>query len=111
MRTTEPAEEELALAKESLARSLPSQFETTAHSASTIGELFIYGLPLDYYAALPAQIDAVTAADVRRAAEKHLRPGQLVIVAVGDAGQIEAQLRGLDYGPIEVLDIEGKPVR
>jgi zinc protease len=111
MRTTEPTEEELALAKESIARSLPSQFETTSHSASTMGELFVYGLPLDYYAALPAEIDAVTAADVRRTAETHLKPRQLVIVAVGDTGQIEAQLRGLDYGPVEVLDIEGKPVR
>ncbi len=111
MRTTDPSAEELSLAKESIARSLPGQFETTPQAASTIGELFVHSLPLDHYRTLPGEIDAVEASEVRRAAETYLKPGQLVVVAVGDARVIEPQLRDLNYGPMDVLDIEGNPKR
>jgi zinc protease len=109
IRTEEPSVEELMLAKESLARSLPGQFETTPQVASTIGEIFVYGLPLDYYRGLPDKIGAVSAADVKRAAEAHLNPDRVVVVAVGEAGKILEQLDGLKFAAVEVLDLEGNP--
>ncbi len=109
MMTTEPSAEELSLARESIARSLPGQFETTPQTASTMGDLFVYDLPLDYYRTLPGKIDAVKAADVKRVAETYLKPSGLVIVAVGDAREIEPQLRDLNFGPVTVFDIEGNP--
>ncbi len=110
MRTTDPAASEVAMAKDSIARSLPGLFETTAQAASSIGQIFVYGLPLDQYRALPAQIDAVTAADMRRVAEKYLKPSDLVIIAVGDRGKIEPGLRKLGLGPMEVRDLNGRPL-
>ncbi len=110
MRDVRPSDEELVLSKESIARSLPGQFETTGSTTSTIGELFVYGLPLDYYRRLPERIGSVTADDVRRAAETYLKPNQLVVVAVGDAEKIAPQLRDLDFGPVEFLDLDGNPM-
>ncbi len=109
IRTSEPSPEELMLSKESLARSLPGQFETTPQAASTIGEIFVYGLPLDYYHELPARITAISAADVRRVADAHLAPDRTVVVAVGDASKISSQLTHLKFGAVEILDMEGNP--
>ncbi len=95
MRIAEPTAEELSIARDSISRSLPGMFETSVQSASTAGQLFVHGLPLDYYRTLPGEVDAVTAADVRRVAERHLQPERLLIVAVGDRSFIEPQLEDL----------------
>jgi zinc protease len=93
---------ELALSKDSFARSLPGLFETTAQSAASSAELFVYGLPLEYFNGLPASIRAVTAADVQRVARRYIDPARLVIVSVGDRAAFEEQLRALAIGPVEV---------
>ncbi len=108
MRTTDPGDDEIALAKDSIARSLPGLFETTSQTASSIGQIFVHNLPLDQYRTLPGKIDAVQKADVRRVAERYLKPQELVIVAVGDRGKIEPGLRKLGFGPVEVLDLDGR---
>ena len=99
--------QELALAKDSIARSLPGMFETTASTANSIGSLFVYGLPLDYYRDFSAKVDAVDAGIVQRMAEKYLKPDQMVIVAIGDRAKIEPELKKLDLGAIELRDSEG----
>jgi len=108
IRAAEVSGEELKLAKDSFARSLPGLFETTGQAAASIGQLFIYNLPLDYYRTLPGKIDAVTIADVRRVAEKYLLPGSMVIVAVGDRSKIEPELLKLNFGKVEARGLDGK---
>lgn len=110
MRDTQVTTDELRLAKDSSSRSLPGLFETTPQSASSIGQLFVYNLPLGYYRTLPAQIDAVSAADVQRMAQKHLKPESMVVVLVGDRAKIEAEIEKLKLGPIEVRDLNGNPI-
>jgi zinc protease len=102
--------EELAAAKEASIRSLPGQFDTNAAVASAIGTLFLYNRPLDYYAKLPATYEAITEADIARAAKQYLHPDQLVIVTAGDRSKIEAGLKDAGLGPIEVRDVNGNPV-
>ncbi|HEX8709581.1 MAG TPA: pitrilysin family protein [Pyrinomonadaceae bacterium] len=109
MRATQMTAEELKVSKDSFARSLAGLFETTQQAAGTIGQLFIYNLPLDYYRTLPSKIDAVTAADVQRVAAKYLTPASMVIVAVGDRTRIEPELKQLGFGSIEIRDLDGKP--
>ena len=109
MRATDVSAEELKIAKDSFARSLPGLFETTGQAAQSVAQLFIYNLPLDYYRSLPAKIDAVTVADVRRVAGKYLLPDSMVIVAVGDRSKIEPELSKLNLGKIETRDMGGKP--
>jgi zinc protease len=104
MRESRLAPEELAAAKDSMARSLPGAFETTAETASTIGQLFVHNLEPSYYRDLPERIQAVSADDVQRAAQKYLRPEAAVIVAVGDREKIERGLEKLKLGPMELCD-------
>jgi zinc protease len=108
MRATDVSTEELKIAKDSFARSLPGLFETTGQAAQSVAQLFIYNLPLDYYRSLPAKIDAVTVADVRRVAGKYLLPDSMVIVAVGDRSKIEPELTKLNLGKIELSDLGPK---
>jgi zinc protease len=105
MRESEVTPEELATAKDSISRSLPGLFETTPEAASSIGELFVHSLSLTYYSDLPGWIQNVSAADVLRVAQKHLRPEEAVIVAVGDRKKIESELEKLNFGPIEIRDL------
>ncbi len=107
MRTTLPTPEELATAKDSISRSLPGLFETTPQAASSIGQLFVHNLPPDYYRLLPDRIDGVTAEEVRSVAERHLKAGEMVVVAVGDRSKIEPELEKLQLGPIEIRDPSG----
>jgi zinc protease len=111
MRTSEVSPDELSAAKETFERGLAATFETTSHTAGTMANLFVYGLPLDYYRSLPAKIAAVSAADVRRMAEKYLSPDKMVIVVAGDRAKIEPELKKLELGTVEAQDVEGKPIK
>jgi zinc protease len=100
--------EELEHAKESISRSLPALFETSQRTVDTVGELYVYDLPANYYEGLPARIGALTAAEVFEATKKHLKPDQMIITTVGDRGTIQQQLAPLELGRIVVRTPDGK---
>jgi zinc protease len=110
MRAGPVTEAELARARDAVARSLPGDFETSANAVGSIGEIYVYGLPLDYYAALPGRIGKVSLADVQRVAQQYLNPEGMTIVAVGDRKLIAPGLVNLDLGPVELRDFDGNPV-
>jgi len=68
-----------------------------------IADLFVGQLPLDYYRTLPAEMNAVSSEDVQRVAQKYLDPDQMVVIAAGDRSKIEAGLKALGAGPVEVV--------
>jgi zinc protease len=102
--------DELKLAKESITRSLPANFETTFSTAGTMASIYLFDLPLNYYQTLPARIDAITAADVAAVSKKHLVPERMLIVAVGDKKAIEPQISKLSLGTIAYRDADGKEI-
>jgi zinc protease len=103
--------DELKLGKGAFALSLAGLFETSEQTAATVGNMFTYDLPADYYQKLPSQIDAVTEADAQRVASKYIDPATSVVVAAGDRTKIEPELKRLSVGAIEVRDFEGNPVK
>jgi zinc protease len=103
IRETELTADELQKAKDSFSKSLVGLFETTGDISSTIGGQFVFGLPLDYYRDLPAQIDKVTAADALRVAKQYINPNAIVVVEVGDRAKIEPELKKLALGPVNVV--------
>jgi zinc protease len=107
MRETALTPDELSLAKDSLVRSLPSEFETSSRVTSSTANLFIYDLGLDYYTKFPARLARVTADDVRSVAQKYVVPDRLLVVAAGDRTKIEPELSKLNLGPVEVRTPEG----
>jgi len=103
IREEELKPEELQKAKDSFSKTLVGLFETTRETASTIGQQFVFGLPVEYYRDLPAQIDKVTGADALRAAKQYLHPEATIVVGVGDRAKIEPALKQLNVGPINVV--------
>lgn len=75
---------ELARAKSSLTRGYVRHFETPAHLAHAAARLATFDLPEDTFARFVPGVEAVTAADVSRAAADHVRPADATIVLVGD---------------------------
>jgi zinc protease len=92
---------ELRMAKDFIIRSLPGNFESARDVNGQLGNLWSFGLPLDYYTRLPGQIEAVTSADARAAAAKYVHPENLLVIAVGDKSKIETGLKDLKLGPVE----------
>jgi zinc protease len=107
IRDDEVSKEELADAKENLRLQMPGRFETVTDVTSALADIAVYGLPLDEYARRPAQIDAVTAADVKRVARTYLHPDAVRIIVVGDRAKLEPSLRELGVGTLEVRDAYG----
>jgi zinc protease len=109
---TDPATpEELKLAKDNALRSLPGSFETVGNESGLMAELFVYGLPNDYFQKLPASFEAVTPEAVAKAAQDTIHPDNLVVVAVGDRAKIQPDLEKLNLGPIELRDESGDLVK
>ncbi len=99
--------DELSLAKDSLVRSLPGDFENSAGAAGDFSNAYLYDLGLDYYAKLPGQLSAVTAEGVLGVAKKYLVSEKMIVVAVGDRAKIEPELIKLKLGSAEIRDADG----
>jgi zinc protease len=101
IRTRPLSDAELRLSKDSIVRSLPGNFESALGVNAQLADLWLFGLPIDYYTKLPAQVEAVTSADAQQAAQKYVRPGNMLVIAVGDKAKIETGLKDLKLGPVE----------
>ncbi|MBA3941867.1 MAG: peptidase M16 [Sphingopyxis sp.] len=91
--------------------SLPGQFETNQAFVSYLQYVSLYDKPYDYLTTLPAKYGALTPAAVTKAADEMLRPDAMSWVIVGDLSKIEAKVRALSLGPVEVWDAEGRKLR
>jgi predicted Zn-dependent peptidase len=100
-----PTHDELALAKASLTRGYPRNFETAQQVARAVAQLALYGLPDSYFAEFIPKANTVTAEDVVSAASRYLDPSRLTTLVVGDQAAIGESLASLDLGPPEVLPV------
>jgi predicted Zn-dependent peptidase len=96
--------EELDKAKNYLALQLPRNFETSRATANSLAQAYVYDLPPDYYTTYADRVRAVTAEDVKRAADKYIQPDRFAVVIVGDRKVIEAGVRSLNLGPVTVTE-------
>jgi zinc protease len=101
MKTDPIGDDELARAKESLIRSLPSVLETNDAVASAMATLVELGRPLDYYASLPDRIRAIQKADVVAAVQKYFDPDHWPVVVVGPKSQSFEALKALGLGDVK----------
>ena len=98
--------EELARAKNYVSLRYPSSFEATGDISRRLEDALVYHLPDDYFAKYVQNIQAVTAADVQRAAQKYVQPDRVAVVVVGDLKSIEPKIRALNLGTITTLTID-----
>ena len=90
-------------------RSLPGSYETANAVLGAIAGIVRYERPDDYVVQRRGKIEALTPAVVQSAA-KAIDPNALTWVIVGDLSKIEASVRALDLGEVQVVDADGKPV-
>ena len=98
--------DELNKAKNYLALSFPSDFESIGDLSARLEEMLVYKLPDNYYAEYVAKIQAVTAADVQKAAATYIQPDKFAVVVVGDQKTIEPGIRALNLAPIRALSVD-----
>jgi len=89
---------ELRLAKQFLSVSVSGWFVTNEGVSRAVSRLFLHGLPLDFWTRFPTRVKAVTGADVADVAKRHLHPGKMKVVVVGDLSSIGESLKGLGLG-------------
>ena len=98
--------DELAKAKNYIALSFPSEFETIGDLSSHMEEMVVYDLPDRYFAQYVDNIQAVTSPAVQTAAATFIQPKRFAVVVVGDRKIIEPGIRALNLGSVRVMSVE-----
>jgi zinc protease len=104
IRGAEVTDAELATAKQTILNSFVFNFDT---KSKTLNRLLVYeywGYPKDFIFQYKKKLEAVTKQDVLRVAQKHLRPEEFTMVAVGKPGDFDQPLAELGK-PVTPLDI------
>ena len=91
--------------------SFPNSVQTVQGLAGRMQTLLQNGQPLNYYNTYLERVSAVTPADVSRVGGSVLKPGALTVVVAGDLSKIEAPIRALNLGNVEVVDASGAKIR
>jgi zinc protease len=100
--------EELKNAKSYLAGVFPIRIETQDGLIDQLVSVRMYDLPSDYLETYREQVNAVTAEDIQRVAQAYVTPARAAIVIVGDAAEINEQVKPY-ADTIELYDTDGKP--
>jgi zinc protease len=108
--TRKPDEKELKFAQDSIAIALPGNNETSDEIAGSYSEILTFGLKDSYWNDFVSEVTALTPADVNKSAARLIHPEALTWVVVGDLAKIEAKVRALEFGDVQVIDVDGKPV-
>ncbi|MBC7909966.1 MAG: insulinase family protein, partial [Pyrinomonadaceae bacterium] len=105
---TEPIpEQELKDNKAFLTGLLPIRIETQEGLTDQFVQIKMFDLPENYLQAYRDRINAVTASDVQRVAQKYVTTDKVAIVIVGDAAEIMEQIKPYAQ-TIEIYDAMGK---
>ena len=103
IREAAPEMAELREVRDFLVGVFPLRFETTGGVAVAMEPLAVYGLPDDYWQTYRAELEAVGPAEVLAAARDLVRPDEMLLLTVGDAGRIRTEIEEAGFGPIEVV--------
>ncbi len=102
---------EIEAAKKAELLALPGSFESSDEVAGAIDQQVEFGLPDDYWNALVPKVEALTPTQLAVAADKLVKPQSLTWIVVGDLSKIEASVRKLQIGEVQVLDADGVVLR
>ena len=87
-------------------RSLPGEFETSGDVLGSLVSSARYGRPWNYPETLKEKFEGLDRAQINAAAAEVVHPESLIWVIVGDREKIEAGVKSLNLGPVEVKSIQ-----
>lgn len=85
--TSPVTKEELEREKTNAILALPGRFATAQAALGQYRGLVYYGLPLDYFNTYVDKVGKVTEAQLKASSTKHLKPGQVVYLVVGNGDE------------------------
>jgi zinc protease len=91
------------LAKTSLTRGYPRNFETAQQVARSVAQLALFDLPDTYFEEFVPKVNAVSPAQVSAAATRYLDPANALILVVGDNAAVRDSLLTLGLGAPDIL--------
>ena len=95
-------------AKNAMTGTFPLSIETAGQVAAQVANAKLLGLPADYVQTYRQKLSAVTVSQMQAAAKAAIRPGQALIVVVGDGAKIYEKL--LAIGPVRIVSPDGTPL-
>lgn len=108
IRTSEVSDAEIETARQTSVNSFVFNFDTPAKTLARLMRYEYFGYPRDFIFTFQKALEAVTKADVLRAARQHLHPEEFTIVATGNPGEFGKPLSALGL-PVQPLDITISP--
>lgn len=84
-----PTEKELQDSKKNITGGFPMRMDSNQKLIEQVASIAFYGLPLNYLDTFIARVEAVTAADIKRAFKARINPDRLQTIMVGAAPQRE----------------------
>jgi len=108
MRTELPSESEFGTAQEAYINNFVFQFESPSQIINGLMSLEFNGYAPDYYKRYLANVKMVKIDDVKRVAEKYLKPEQLSLMILADTSKVEGNLG--DFGEIHYITLESPKV-
>ncbi len=100
---TPPTEEEVRRARESLLNSFVFNYRTPAQVVNRMALNEFYGYPADFLVSYQKRLREVTPQSVHEAARRHLHPGRMPVLVVGNQKDFEAPLSTL--GEVHEVDL------
>jgi predicted Zn-dependent peptidase len=97
-------QEELDWAKDSILNNFIFTFTSSAQIAAQQMWLEYNGLPADFISTAPARIRSVSMQDLKRVADMWLNPGRMLVLFVGDNGQLDVQLDAWQWGRVSTIN-------
>ncbi|TKA91866.1 insulinase family protein [Guyparkeria sp. SB14A] len=82
-----PSDEELADSQANIVGGFPMRLNSNGKIVEQIGALAFLDLPLDYFDDYTERVEAVTAAEIRQAFDRHVEPQKRVVVIVGPTAE------------------------
>ncbi|MCP4200682.1 MAG: insulinase family protein [bacterium] len=98
-----PRDEEVADTRDYLIGSFPYTVETLRGLAGRLSDLAVYDLPDDYYAKYPRALAAISGEQLLETARELLTPDRALVVCVGPATELQAQLEDRFEVPVSVI--------
>ena len=100
---------EIVDAKDRQIKTLAGRWETGSAVVQALGEMVTFGLPDDYYTTYSDRVRGSADAQVNSSAKSFVLPDELVWVVIGDRAKVEAGIRELKLGDVQLLDADGRP--
>ncbi|HXG66051.1 MAG TPA: hypothetical protein VNO70_13195, partial [Blastocatellia bacterium] len=82
-------------AKSRMFLAVAEKLRTSDGTADLILDMELYGLGRDYLIHYADRVNAITPADIQRAAQKILTPGSAAVAVAGPVGKFECDLKKL----------------